>query len=60
MTDPDHLDGLLRAYRLATTKQGDPFSPIEAMRQEQRAAETAREIADLLLASLPMLDLAAV
>lgn len=46
------LDGLLNAYRLATTEQGDVWSAIEYERREQAANETAREIADLLLASV--------
>ena len=45
----DELDGLLTAYRLATAPQDSVWSPIEEMRQEQRANDTAREIADLLV-----------
>ena len=51
MTAVDELRGLLNAYRLATAPQDDPWSPIEEMRQEQRANSTAREIADLLAAA---------
>jgi hypothetical protein len=44
----DELDGLLRAYRLATAEQDGEWSPIEDMRREHQANTTAREIADLL------------
>lgn len=46
------IEGLLNAYRLATAEQLDVWSPIEQERREQAAIEAAREIADLLLASL--------
>ncbi|GAA0529164.1 hypothetical protein GCM10010172_07250 [Paractinoplanes ferrugineus] len=52
------LEGLLNAYRLATAPQEGVWSPIEAERQELRANEAAREIADLLAradAPLPVL-----
>jgi hypothetical protein len=54
----DELHGLLTAYRLATAPQPEPWSPIEAERQEQRATDTAREIANLLLARTPTLSAA--
>jgi hypothetical protein len=44
----DELDGLVRAYRLATAEQDGEWSPIEEMRREHQANTTAREIADLL------------
>jgi hypothetical protein len=48
------LDGLLREYALATESQGDTWSPIEEMRREQAANDTARRIADLLAAQQPV------
>jgi hypothetical protein len=42
------FDGLLTAYRMATAPQEGVWSAIEAERQEQRASQAAREIADLL------------
>ena len=50
------LDGLVREYRhvcaeLAAAEQDGPdWSPIEAARQDFRAVQVAREIADLLAA----------
>lgn len=46
------IEGLLNAYLLATAPQDDVWSPIEQERREQAATDAAREIADLLLASL--------
>lgn len=43
------LEGLLTAYRLASSLLAEAFSPIEAERQEQLASRAAREIADLLV-----------
>ncbi len=48
MTAVESLEGLLTAYRLATAAQAGAWSPIEAERQDQRASEAAREIAELL------------
>ena len=48
MTPTGELEGLLNVYRLATAEQQGVWSAIEAERQEQRANDTAREIADLL------------
>lgn len=57
---PADIEGLLNAYRLATAPQDGTFSPIEAERQEQRAVQAAREIADLLLTSAWFPELAGV
>ncbi len=59
MTAAESLEGLLTAYRLATAAQQGAWSPIEAERQDQRAGEAAREIAELLAAA-DFRDLAAV